>query len=247
MNQATGLVRTDASTAAPPAARHEVNQPTLDSNASTSQQPRPTDQGDVLQQLVDIVNLPQPSFMTFDGDPLMYHVFMNFFDTCIDRSSITDASKLSRLLDLCKGKANAAIRSCALMEPTAGYAHARLLLRDRFGDEFKISQAWVRKIVNGPPVKPNHVDSLQNFTDDVRECVEILDCLHLVNEVDTRSHLVSLMNRLPSYLITRWRKKAATMRKDTGHYPSIKDFLDFLECVTQEAADPVFGLGNQTT
>ena len=184
--------------------------------------------------------------MTVDGDPLMYHVFKNNFDACIYQSSIPDASKLCRLLDLCKGKANAAIRSCALMEPTASYAHARRLLRDRFGNDFKISQAWVRKIVNGPPVKPNNVDSLQNFTDDDRECVKIFECLHLVNEVDTRSHLVSLMNRLPSYLITRWRKKAAISRKDTGRYPSIKDFLDFLECVTQEATDPVFGLGNQT-
>ena len=65
----------------------------------------------------------------------------DFFDTCIHRSSITDKSKLSRLLDLCKGKANAAIRSCALIEPTAGYAHAKLLLQNRFGDEHKISQA----------------------------------------------------------------------------------------------------------
>ena len=246
ISPAAALTRTDTSATTQSVKNADVNRPALDSNASAFRPPRPPDQGDVLQQIIDNVSLPKPSFMTFDGDPLTYHVFMNSFDTSIHESSLPDATKLSHLMDLCKGKANAAIRSSALMEPTAGYAHARRMLRDRFGDDFKISQAWVSKLVNGPTVKANHVDSLQNFTDDVRECVEILECLHLVHEIDTRCHLVSLMNRLPSDLIYRWRRQARTTRKAKGQYPSIKDFLDFLECATQEVTDPVFGLGNQT-
>ena len=246
ISPAAALTRTDTSATTQSVKNADVNRPALDSNASAFRPPRQPDQGDVLQQIIDNVSLPKPSFMTFDGDPLTYHVFMNSFDTSIHESSLPDATKLSHLMALCKGKANAAIRSSALMEPTAGYAHARRMLQDRFGDDFKISQAWVSKLVNGPTVKANHVDSLQNFTDDVRECVEILECLHLVHEIDTRCHLVSLMNRLPSDLIYRWRRQARTTRKAKGQYPSIKDFLDFLECATQEVTDPVFGLGNQT-
>ena len=101
------------------------------------------------------------------------------------------------------------------------------------------------KIVNGPPVRPNNLDSLQTFTDDVRAFVGTLRAMNLLTEVDTRSRLVTLMNRLPSNLISRWRKKAIAILEDTERHASITDFLQFLVKMTKEASDPVFGLAAQ--
>ena len=218
--------------------------PPLDPNASVYQPSFTSSQGTdkSFKQLVDLMSLPKPNLLTFSGDPLSYHTFMNAFDTCIDSADVTDAAKLNRLLELCQGKARAVIKSCTLKEPSAGYAQARQRLRERFGDSFVISEAWVKKIVDGPPVKPNNIDSLQSFADDVRDCVDTLTSMKLLNEVDSRTRLVRLVKRLPDYLISRWRKKVMTQRRDFDTYPSISMFLEFLEEVTLEASDPVFGI-----
>lgn len=216
--------------------------PQVDPNSWTFRPPLPPNQGnDSLRHLVDLISLPKPNLMTFAGVPLLYHVFMRSFDTCIDSANITDALKLNHLTTLCEGQARNVIASCALMEPTAGYVRARKLLRERFGNPYVISEAWIKKITEGPPVKPNNVDSLQHFTDDVRECVATLTAMDLLNEVDSRSRMAKLVNRLPQYLIHRWRKLVARDKELTGIYPNITVFLDFLERAAREASDPLFG------
>ena len=194
------------------------------------------------RQLVDLMNLPKVSMMTFDGDPMQYHIFMNAFNTCIDSANVPPASKLNRLFELCKGKARTVINPCALGDATAGYERAKKLLKERFGDDYVISEAWVSKITSGPDVKGNNSDSLQAFTDDVRGCVETLRSMDRLQEVDTRSRLVQLMQRLPENLQSRWRKKAVASRDATGKYPDIELFLEFLDGVTRETNDPVFGI-----
>ena len=174
---------------------------------------------------------------------MQYHVFMNSFMTCIDSANVTDASKLNRLLELCQGKARAVLTPCALGDPRSGYKRAKTLLQQRFGNDYVIIEAWVGKICNGPPIKPNNIDSLQTFTDDVRACVETLRSMKLIQEVDTRSRLVRLMQRLPEKLQDRWRRKAIYSFEETGGYPNITLFLKFLEDVTREVSDPVFGIG----
>ena len=217
LSQATGLVMTDPNAAAPLTSERTVaTLPPLDPNVSAFQPSFTTTRGDEsLKQIVDLINLPKPNLINFAGDPLAYHMFMNAFDSCVGKSSVDDASKLNRLLELCQGKARAVIKSCSMKEPSAGYARARQLLKERFGDPYVISEAWVTKIVDGPVVKPNNIESLQNFTDDVRDCVETLMTMKMLNEVDTRTRLVRLMNRLPTYLITRWSPKVTLQLRMT--------------------------------
>ena len=106
--------------------------PQLDPNVSAFQPSFTSNQGNdgSLKQLIDIMSLPKPNLVTFNGDPLRYNVFINAFDSCIHNASVTDASKLNRLHELCQGKARTLIEPCALMEPTEGYIEARRLLKE---------------------------------------------------------------------------------------------------------------------
>ena len=152
------------------------------------------------------------------------------------------ASKLNRLLELCTGKAYAAIKSCAVSKDAVeAYARARKLLKTRFGDDYVISEAMVKKIVHGPEIRQNNADAIQDFTDSVRDCVETLHSMDRLAEVDTRSRLVELVRRLPEQLRNRWRKKAVQDRDENGSYPTITTFLQFLEGVCRELNDPMFG------
>ena len=116
--------------------------------------------------MLDVLSLPKPQLMSFDGDPLNFHVFLNLFDSCVHSVNISDAAKLNRLFEFCKGRALSEVKSCALYPPSRGYAMARELLISRFGNDFDITERYVRKIVSGPQISPNDVSALQQFSED---------------------------------------------------------------------------------
>ncbi|XP_077997424.1 uncharacterized protein LOC144450652 [Glandiceps talaboti] len=193
------------------------------------------------RQLFDAIRLPKTKIAEFDGNPLRFAAFMNSFDSFVDKSTVTDADKLTCLMGYCVGKAAKVIEPSALMEPSDGYRKARELHKRRFGDPYTISQACVTKIVSGPPIKPNDGEALREFADDVRGCLETLGAVDRLNDVDSQERMVKVMSRLPIYLQSRWRKQAYKTKKDRARYPDFQECVEFLEMVAEEACDPVFG------
>ena len=60
------------------------------------------------------------------------------------------------------------------MSLSAGYAKARALLKERFGDDYKISQMWVKKVTEGSIVRHGEGHCLQELADDLRSYKEKL-------------------------------------------------------------------------
>ena len=56
------------------------------------------------QYLLEAISIPKPKLMSFNGDPMNFHVLMNAFDNCIHTSSLSDSIKLNMLFELCEGK-----------------------------------------------------------------------------------------------------------------------------------------------
>ena len=195
----------------------------------------------IQRQMLNAIRLPKTSLITFDGNPLKYWTFTNAFDSCVDKTDVEDSDRLNRLFEYCTGKALKVIQPCALMAPSEGYKKARYLLKQRFGNDFVISKACISKITEGPPVKPNDGEALQDFADDVRGCMETLRAMNKLKEVDSQDRMVKILTRLPMYLQTQWRKEAYKARERFGEYPNFDEFLRFLEMAAGEANDPVFG------
>ena len=84
-------------------------------------------------------------------------MFLSLLDSSGNSANISDPARLNRLFELCKGKALSVVKSCALYPPSRGYAMARELLISRFGNDFDISERYVREIVSGPQIGPNDV------------------------------------------------------------------------------------------
>ena len=199
----------------------------------------------VQQQLLDAVNLPKTSLHTFDGNPLQYHMFITAFDNMVDNKLVSNSTKLNILVEHCTGKAAKIIQCCVLMSPEEGYWKARQLLAERFGNEYTISEAWIQKLASGPQVRPNSGSELQEFADEVLCCMETLKAMGMLNQVDSRVRMVQIVNRLPLYLQSRWRKEAVQKKQRTGTYPGMGEFVIFLNSVASEINDPVFGIVQQ--
>jgi hypothetical protein len=73
------------------------------------------------KQVLDAIQLPSAQLITFDGDPLQYHMFVTMFESNVNRSTVDNASKLARLMQYCSGSAKQVIMCCAAMKPDELY------------------------------------------------------------------------------------------------------------------------------
>ena len=196
------------------------------------------------RRVIDAMSMPKTSLMKFDGNPLKFWVFLQSFDTCVGKTLVDDGVKLNQLMESCVGKAATVIQPCALMEASAGYRRARQLLQQRFGNDFRISEAYVAKVTEGPTIRGNDGDVLQEFADDLGGCVETLRAMGRMEEIDTRSRMLKIVERLPTYIQGRWRRIAIDDMETKGRYPGIEQFAEFVQRAAREATDPVFGMAS---
>ena len=87
------------------------------------------------------------------------------------------------------------------MRPERGYARARQLLKDRFGDEFIIAELWGQRLLNAGTRMP-----LREFADELCACYEPLDTLDVLEELQAQSNLSEIVKKLPSHLQNEWRE-----------------------------------------
>ena len=153
-----------------------------------------------LETLIGVLQAPKISLPSFKGDPMQYHPFMRAFDDNVERVISDPSSKLARLVQLCTGEAARVIQGCTLMRPERGYTRARQLLKDRFEDEFVITELWGQRLLSAGTRM-----SLREFADELRTCYESLDALNALEELQTQSNLSEIVKKLPSYLQNKWR------------------------------------------
>jgi len=145
----------------------------------------------------------------------------------------------------CTGPARKVIEGCMIMPPSAGYARALELLKERFGNEFIILQTWIQKITAGVPIKNNDHSQLQQFANDLVCCRETLLAMNACHEINNQATLLMIIERLPTYLQSRWKREVSLIRAKLKS-PDINDVVAFVVNAAAEANDPVYGHLNCT-
>ena len=114
---------------------------------------------DVSTQLPDfrVFRFPKTEIVTFDGNPLNYHLFMKTFENSVETSTEDGDIRLQLLIQHCTGKAREAIKSCRMLNGMQGYEKAKELLKKRFGEKYLVSKSWIDKLSYGPPIRLNTV------------------------------------------------------------------------------------------
>ena len=124
---------------------------------------------------MDALQIPQGDLVKFDGDPMKYRAFIQAFRTNVDNRSIDTATKLNCLHRDLTGQAKMMVEYTNSMDPEMGYPEALRVLEDQFGNKFRISQAWVQKIMERPPIK-GHTD-LPEFANLLRNCQQTMKAM----------------------------------------------------------------------
>ena len=119
--------------------------------------------------------LPKLSIPTFTGDPLTWQSFWDCFDSAVNSNPmLSDVQKLSYLRAQLEGDASRVIAGFPLTN--ASYGQSVALLKDRFGQPFKIVNAHLQALLHLPNPS-NTLSSLQLFHDSVEGHVRSLASL----------------------------------------------------------------------
>ena len=194
---------------------------------------------DGLKTLISAVTLPKLELMEYSGDPLQYHAFMNAFQETVDDVDSTPSAKLNRLLAYTSGDAHKAIKPMLVVGGSEGYSRALEILRSRYGDDLIISQAVMKKLRSGGMIKG--AAQLHKLADELTASNLVLTKLKKLSEVESQNFIACVVDRLQSYLKTKWSRLAMDIKNDKHVYPKFEDLVKFIEKEANIASDPVYG------
>ncbi|KAK3717695.1 hypothetical protein QZH41_001099 [Actinostola sp. cb2023] len=98
--------------------------------------------------------LPPLTLSTFTNDPADFITFMSNFESQIESKVQSNEVRLRYLEQYLEGEAKDLIKGCQFKDPELGYPEAKKLLKDKYGDPYKISNAYIKKAAEWPVI--NH-------------------------------------------------------------------------------------------
>jgi hypothetical protein len=125
------------------------------------------------------------------------------------------------------------------MEPEEGYKRAKEILQKNFGRNHMVTQAFLDKVIGGPPIKVNESEKLSQLAWDMETC--LLGSTHLgnranINSLDTLGKVVSC---LPIHLRLKWAERASQLY-DNHVTPNFTHLTEFVQSRTA-VANTYFG------
>lgn len=150
-------------------------------------------------------SLPKRDIQVFDGDPLQYHTFLRAFENGVESKPDSYSDCLYFLEQFTRGRTRDLVRSCQHMDPERGYAQAKVLLQEHFGDEHRIAAAYMDKALSWAPVKSEDVKALQDYSLFLRGCSNAMNEVQYMFEMDMPANMLTIVKKLPYKLRDRWR------------------------------------------
>ena len=193
-----------------------------------------------VEQQIKTQKLPKTEIMSFDGNPLNYYLFMKTFENSVEKCTEDDSMRLQLLIQYCTGKAKETIKCCGMMSGKDGYAKAKKLLEERFGEKYVVSNAWIEKLSEGPPINLNDREALLDLADDLESCEIALTVAGRLNQINNEDKMIRILRRVPPYLRSRWQKRVQEIRA-AGRDPNLEDLKKMIRGAAKEKNDPVFG------
>ena len=92
------------------------------------------------------MSLPDVNVPIFDGKATEYCHFVRAFENLIESKTFNERTKLFYLVQYTSGEVKDLMRSCLIMKPEEGYTEARRLLKEKYGQSYRIATAYVDRV-----------------------------------------------------------------------------------------------------
>ncbi|XP_028418430.1 uncharacterized protein LOC114543776 [Dendronephthya gigantea] len=125
------------------------------------------------------------------------------------------------------------------MEANAGYAESKRLLKEKYGDPYKVSNAYLKRMTDWPILRSGDDNALERFATFLTQCLSAMESLSYLSILDHPQNLQCLVRKLPFYLQGRWRREVTKIREN-DKIPMFKHVATFVKAEAKIATDPVF-------
>ena len=113
------------------------------------------------------------------------------------------------------------------------YGQAKALLKKRFGDPFKIANAYISKLTKWPSVKAKDGQKhLLQFAIALEQAKNAAIGLPCTDDLNTPEVLRQLWEKLPLCLRSKWTERASKIRSAQSRNATLSEFSKF---VTEQA------------
>lgn len=185
--------------------------------------------------------LPQREISTFHGDPLQYRSFIKSFEQTIETKTENMQQRLYYLEQYTSGEPRNLVRSCFHLQPEEGYKKAKSQLEWHFGNELKITSAFLDKALKWPAIKAEDATGLRSYAIFLKTCHNTMQELDYISDLETPTNLKVLVSKLPFKLRDRWRAVACNIYDKHKQRPTFKDLLAFIDKQSRAMLDPIYG------
>ena len=127
------------------------------------------------------------------------------------------------------------------MREDEGYQEARRLLKERYGQSYKIAATHVKWLVDGPAIRADDASALQEFSIQLTSCVNTLKEIGYKSKLDSHDNLKKFIDRLPYSLRVKWHDTVDRIAETDGQDVTVTDIIKFVTARARAATHPVFG------
>ena len=115
--------------------------------------------------------------------------------------------------------------------PEIAYSEARKKLKSRLGRPAIIATDFENKLANCPKIGNNDARDLREFSDFLQRVEIAKNHLHSLKIFEYPSKLQTLVEKLPSWFLTKWSTTVQTLQQKKG-CDAFPTFAEFVEEVT---------------
>ena len=115
-----------------------------------------------------------------------------------------------------------------MLPPKIGYDIAINRLQERFCTPYYIADSFIESLLNGPVVKPNDVEELVTYAEELVKCQSVLDQLQFQSNLDSTDTLEQVAYRMPKHLYAKWVDVAADNLANDNK-PRFSDLVNFVK------------------
>ena len=192
------------------------------------------------QHYTAALSLPQPEVPIFKGQPIEYCSFIRAFENLIESKTDSSSARLYYLVQYTAGDVQELMRSCLAMNPDEGYQEARRLMKEKYGQNYKIA-AYVDRLTNGPPIRSEDGNALQKFSVQLTSCKNTLKDIGYLNKLENPDALRKVIEKFPYGIRQKWREVVDDIIQRQNRDLTVEDIVTFVEKRVRVATHPIFG------
>ena len=146
--------------------------------------------------------MPEPP--VFDGNILQYKKGQLTFDALIGNRNISSSDKIFYLDKYLSGSAKTLVEGTFQFSTEEAYKSARNKLEHRYGNQFRLTEAFLDKINNHPEIRNNDYKSFRSFSDLLNQTVMAMESLPGLEVLNHSRENQILLMKVPEYLLKKW-------------------------------------------